>query len=127
MFEGFKVLSVGQGAGQLFIAHPGPHELPWLSLPRQRRCLCLSHPCSEGRGLIFFVGLATTHSRLVCGLPVLAGPLHHGQGACSPGDERHLHIQAPGWGVRVLGEPQPVPNACPHEASTNRTPFFVVI
>lgn len=33
------------------------------------------------------------------------------------------------WGAEseVLGERQPVPNACPHKASTNRTALFVVI
>lgn len=29
-----------------------------------------------------------------------------------------------GSGSGALGEPQPVFNACPHEASTNRTSFF---
>lgn len=30
------------------------------------------------------------------------------------------------WGLGVLGEPQPVPNAYPHKASTNRTSFFLL-
>lgn len=32
----------GQGAGRLFTEHPGPHQLPWSSLPHQRRCVCVS-------------------------------------------------------------------------------------
>lgn len=43
LFEGFKVLSVGQGAGLLFTEPPGPHQLPWSSL-RTRGDVCVSVP-----------------------------------------------------------------------------------
>ncbi|CAK6435783.1 unnamed protein product [Pipistrellus nathusii] len=58
--------------------------------------------------------------------PCPSGPLRRWPGACGIVRERSLHSQAPCRG-RVLGESLPVPHACLHEASTNRSPFFVVV
>lgn len=53
------------------------------------------------------------------------GPLRRWRGACGFVGERSLHGQAPRRG-RFLGGvgSLPVPNACLHEASANRSPFF---
>lgn len=65
---------------------------------------------------------------LVSSTVVPPGPLRWWWGACATVDERTPWSGPGGQGrVQGVGEPLPVPSACPREASTNRSPFFVVI
>lgn len=98
---------------------PHPHQLPQLHLPHTRDvCVCV-RLLPEGRAsLLHSLGLVTA---ALAGIqhPCPPGPLCSwmAQGACM--------IRPGGSGSRALGgKPQPMPNACPHEASTNRTSFF---
>ena len=81
-------------------------------------CVCV-RLLPEGRAsLLHSLGLVTTRPWLASSTLVPPGPLCSwmAQGACM--------IRPGGSGSRALGEPQPMPNACPHEAGTNRTSFF---
>lgn len=118
------MLSVGQGAGQLFTEQPIPQQLPQPNLPRYRRlCLCLSLLLEGSTGLSHSLGLATACPWLVSSGLVPPAPL------CSRVESEEPAQSGPGGRGRGYRESptQPVPNACPHEASTNRTSFFVVI
>lgn len=114
----------GQRA-ELLVTAPAPHQLSRPCLPRERRCVCLSIMLPEGnaRPHPLLAPPQPAHGWCPAPLSLWAAALVAGAyGIVSERSLRSLHGQA-----RVLGESLPVPDACLHEASTNRSPFFVVI
>lgn len=126
MFGGFKVLSGGgQGAELLVTEHPPLTSCPSpVSHARGDVSVCPSCSLKAMPGLILSW---PRHNLPMASVqhPCPSGPLCWWWGAGGIVSERSLHVQAPRRG-RVLGEPLPVPNACLHEASTNRSPFFLL-
>lgn len=113
-----------RGAGDRAAGHraPAPHQLSQpVSHARGDGYVCPS--CSRKA----MPGLILSWPRH--NLPRLASSTLVPLGLCAGGrvpvalSVRSLHGQAPLRG-KVPGESLPVPNACLHEASTNRSPFF---
>lgn len=122
MFQGFKVLSVGQGAGLLFPEDPAPHQLPWPYLPcAQGDAYVRVRLCSPkaGPGLILAPGPATTW--LASCILVPLGP----QGTCGIVGERSLCVQALGPGVGSWGSPNLCPRLAPMRPALIGHPFLL--